>query len=400
MPERPPLNAKTAQLVSDGLRRRHLESAAAPLRAAGDIGSWADGVLLHREPLTIVVDANVLHDDILYACRKRQRTTLITAANEGGLRIYAAEHVIREVHRDTEEWCEGKCDPRAFRECFARDYLPRIQVLPDGTIPHDILTAEERQRIELLSRSIYGKSDIPSVLLSLALGAPFLSRDTAACEAVYGEFRESSELERWKETLTAGSDASELAKWQFIAIGAPLSVAYGAFKAAQYLYRNAPLLLAGIGVGAALLALRDPKATTSALGAAGKKFLEIYYEIDRPYEAALGRFRAAAPAVRALEDLQGGVDKRALLLRACLRTLAHAPQTNLSAQALADALPIMGVAQSAPIVRETLRANDCFSTYGNRKWRVGHTFAYPPPGAPGQPQQKRPVKSDRPSIGI
>jgi len=52
----------------------------------------------------VVVDANALRSDVLYGCRKGRRTTLVTAANEGLLRLYAAAHVVEEVAEHYVRW--------------------------------------------------------------------------------------------------------------------------------------------------------------------------------------------------------------------------------------------------------------------------------------------------------
>ena len=369
------IDSETAQLVADALHQWHVGTASAALRAPGHVGSSFDGLLLHQEALTVVVDANVLRNDILYSCRNERRTTLVTAANTGALRLYVAEHVVREVDEDTAEWCaESNCDPIAFRERFKTDYLPRLQVIPHNAIPLTILDPDELRRIDDLASR--GSKDVPSTLLSLSLGAPFLSTDEAAWETVYGKYRSYDGLQNWRETLTCGSNASALAKAHFLAIGTPLAGLIGIVQAVRFLASRAPWVLA-LGVGAAAYAaLRAPDTTWVAARGALGKMGTVLYEVQRLYELTLEQFHAAAPPIPSWDSLHGVIDKRALLLRASLRTLAHSAETDVSAQTLADALPELHVAQSTPIVRAILRENAAFSQRTKGKWRVGHTFGY------------------------
>ncbi len=63
----------------------------------------------------VVVDANALRSDVLYGCRKGRRTTLVTAANEGLLRLYAAAHVVEEVAEHYVRWAaDGPVSASAF----------------------------------------------------------------------------------------------------------------------------------------------------------------------------------------------------------------------------------------------------------------------------------------------
>ena len=70
----------------------HKSSAVASIRFPDPHGAFPGDILLRPPP--VVVDANVLRNDILHACRTGQRTVLVTAANAGLLRLFCAEHVL------------------------------------------------------------------------------------------------------------------------------------------------------------------------------------------------------------------------------------------------------------------------------------------------------------------
>ena len=78
-----------------------------------------------------MVDANVLRNDILRACRTGQRTVLVTAANAGLLRLFCARHVYDEVIEHSGDWTVGGLVTRdAFLRRWLLEYLPLIRVVP------------------------------------------------------------------------------------------------------------------------------------------------------------------------------------------------------------------------------------------------------------------------------
>ncbi len=78
-----------AGLVHGWISDAHKDSALAPIRFPDPHGAFPQDILLRPPP--VVVDANVFRNDILRACRKGQRTVLVTAANAGLLRMFCDE---------------------------------------------------------------------------------------------------------------------------------------------------------------------------------------------------------------------------------------------------------------------------------------------------------------------
>lgn len=94
-----------ARLLRGMVADTHNHSAVAPIRFPGSQGAFPGDILLRPPP--VVVDANVLSNDILRACRTGQRTVLVTAANAGLLRLFCARHVYDEVIEHSGDWTAG-----------------------------------------------------------------------------------------------------------------------------------------------------------------------------------------------------------------------------------------------------------------------------------------------------
>lgn len=122
----------------------------------------------------IVVDANVLRKDVLYACRTGRRTTLVNAARAGLFRLFCAGHVASEVLKHHERWShEGKIDPARFTDVWVRDYAPLLHLIPSP--PEGLMTHTEEARLAALRAK--DPDDVPSATLALTLGAFYLSED-------------------------------------------------------------------------------------------------------------------------------------------------------------------------------------------------------------------------------
>jgi hypothetical protein len=211
-----------------------------------------------------------------------------------------------------------------------------------------------------------------SILLSLALGAFYLTEDRTARRAVYDVDVEADELRTWRRVLMEAGDADELEKTLIAALTAPgLAIA-----GVAYLYRSlsqtSPWVYLPIAGAAALLLSRTSSETYKKIGkglrGAGSLFLEIY----RPYSEALDRFRKMAPAIPTWEELAVTNDRRLVLARACLHKLARAPASMMTAKELPDALWNLPVGHDAQLVRETLRHFGCFVEPYKGRWQVGH----------------------------
>lgn len=366
-----------AQFVRERLHKTRETNRTAPLIKPDANGilpnSWIQP-LLRRECLVAVVDANWLRADLAYACKRRQRTVLITGANSRVLRPYCAEHVIREVEAHCDEWAM-QCDasPEDFWSRWVDEYLPFLNVIPHNSIPAAVLAERERRRIDDLAAK--DADDVPSAILSLALGAMFLSKDKQAFHAVYGPDADYGVVRSYLSALMAGTDSSELGQMLFSFYLLPTAASYGILQAARKLLSTAPWLVLALGGAGILAALRTPRETYRAIGSGLYNVLSFLNEIHEPYASALERFGAAAPAIPTWNQF-AEMSPAMLRLRASLYTLARSPQSLLSVRELVDELPALDIGRSATMVRETLRAHDCFQQPIAGKWKVGHTFSY------------------------
>ena len=155
----------------------------------------------------VVVDANVLRKDVLYACRTKRSTVLVNAANAGLIRLFCGGHVACEVLEHHERWSrEGGIAPAVFTELWINNYAPLLRLVSEP--PVGLLTDEEEGRVAALRAR--DEDDVPSVALALLLGAFFLSEDGPATTAVYGERRDNDELRGWRSALSAGGDAGTM----------------------------------------------------------------------------------------------------------------------------------------------------------------------------------------------
>lgn len=345
----------------------HARSAKEPIRFPSINGAFPSDFLL--APLPVVPDASRLRDDILYACGHNQRTTLITAANAGLLRLFSARHIVDEVFEHAGQWTKGSRVSQAlFLHRWLLEYLPVIRVIsPDDTIG-ELLDPEEASRI----RELYmvDPEDVPSATLALLLEALYLSNDTDALRAVYGHNADLAEHARWVEVLKTGGDAGELGRMFQLAINIVALFGSGVTSAMRRLVRAVgPWTLVPLALLAALLVTRASDETRrrvkSAAASGGTFLLQTY----AAYQEALLHFRHVAPAVPSWEALAGANPSDSVLTRACLHTLARSPMSDRSAAELALVLPVLGVGEAK--VRQTLRTHPCFSEVWRGRWQVG-----------------------------
>jgi hypothetical protein len=308
---------------------------------------------------------------------------LVTAANVGALRLYVASHVIEEVHRHGDRWAEesGDVSPAAFWARWREEYLPLLRVVGNRHLSDDLLDREERARLARLA--VRDPDDVPSVILSLALGAFFLSEDHAAVRAVYGEEVDLEAHRGWLDVLRCSGDAGELGKMVFGASMLPAIAGGGAIEAGRWVSRKfSPWALLPIGLGLLLLARRhlDSERLAGLRDGAGKLawgFAHIYLRYQGEYE----RFRAAAPPAPAWNRLTAETAPRAVLWRACAYCLARSPGGHRAASELAGELPALGVGQGEALVREVLRDGGCFCETYTGRWQLGSPAPAIPPRA-------------------
>jgi predicted nucleic acid-binding protein len=355
------------------VRYLHLQNSSAAIRLPD-----ADGVFpataLWRASLFVFVDANTLRNDIIYACRHEGKpTTLVNGTNSGMLRLFYARHVLEEVKEHHREWCDKEdVATAAFVQHFNTSYAPLLRVV--CKVPEGLLSAEEQDRVEKLRGE--DADDIPSVTLALLLRAFYMSEDRKAIRAVYGREFSRDEVRAWREVLSAGGDAGAIGT--LFHAGAMLTegLSLGIWDIFDKLTgsRNpwlkflVSVVLAG---GAGYLYHRMPEERRVAFRNRVGQAVSIAGAIGAEYKQANARVDRALPAVPSWEQLAGEQQRRAVLTRACVYTLARA-QGDQSAEELATLLPALGVGQSAPLVREVLyKYPECFEQVYRGRWQVG-----------------------------
>lgn len=357
--------------VDEFLRHVHAENAALPIRHPGPSGAFPDatfGGLIRQESLLIVPDTNILLQDIANSCRRGRRLNLITAANAGAIRLICAQHVIDEVSEHSAEFAAQQgLNPEVFELRWKREYLPQLRMIPIDSIPVSVLTPDEFARIHLLNKS----KDVPSVVLAMTLGAFYLSKDEAAWESVYDEKADAEEMFKWLEPVRGGNNADELSKAGFAALLVPALAFDTIGQALGALGRNAAWAFIPIAGALAFTAYRIPRTRYKEIWSGFGFATEVFMEFRTRYEMAMERFRRMTPQIPTWEELAGSIPRRSTLLRACVATLARSPYSHRSAVELAQRLPDIGVGQSALLVREALRANNCFSQPYRGRWQVG-----------------------------
>jgi hypothetical protein len=331
-------------------------------------GSWLSG-LLRGESLLVVPDTNVLLGDIGHAFSTGRRTVLISAANSGAFRLFCAQHVHEEIIKHSEEWAPRYGATRSeYLDLWAREYLPLMRTIEAGELPTDFLAPSERGRVDALGTS----GDVPSVILSLALGAFYLTKDRDARRAVYGVNATAEELEKWLLTIIDGGDADELENMIVAALIVPGAAIGGAAYLVRSLAKTPPLVYLPIAGAAAFLLSRTSSETYKRIGHGLREFGSLLLDIYRPYSEALDRFRQMTPAVPTSEELAETNDRRLILARACLNKLARSRTSPMTARELSDAHRDLPVGHDAQLVRETLRGFGCFAPLPKGRWQVGH----------------------------
>ena len=360
--------ADVIEALRSALLDIHRENANDPISFPSAQGAFPDAFFV--PPLPVVPDANILHDDILYACRHDQRTVLVNAANSQLLRLFCAQHVVGEVVEHIEDWTdESGVSPTTFRRRWMSEYLPVIRVVPSQDITTSLLTPEEIARIDELVPT--HADDVPSATLALVLEAFYLSKDLAPLRAVYGGDADLTAHDQWLDTLKAGGDAGQLGRMFHIvlalllALGAGVSLGVKRLVTAIGPWSLVPLALSALAVK---YTSHDAKLRIkSAAISTGSVFFHTY----AAYQEVLARFQQATPPVPTWEQLATTNNKDAVLLRACLHTLARSGMSDRSAHELALELPFLGVARGEAKVRHILRAHDAFHEVWRGRWQVG-----------------------------
>lgn len=360
-----------ARLVRGMVAEMHKYSAVAPIRLPGPQGAFPGDILLRPPP--VVLDANVLRNDIRHACRKGQRTVLVSAANAGFIRLFCAEHVYHEVIEHSGDWtAAGPVTRDAFLRRWLLEYLPLIRIVPIGEGELGWLDQAELERVRHLARPDQDPDDVPSAVLSLLLGAFFLSEDGKPLRAVYGDADLAGHRE-WVNILKAGGDAGQLAKTITLAANLTALAGHGLASGARRIAAaTSPWVLVAAGLGAAWWYLNRPASTRQQVNSAAQAILTGVLGVALAYQEVQDRFTSVAPNTSDWASLAAELPPAAVLGRACLHTLARSPGCDRSAAELTRELPYLGVAQGEAKVRQLLRDADPFTEVWRGRWQVGH----------------------------
>jgi predicted nucleic acid-binding protein len=360
-----------ALLVRGMVADMHKASADAPIRFPGPQGAFPEDILLRPPP--VVVDANILRNDIRRACRKGQRTVLVTAANAGLIRLFCAQHVHDEVIEHSGEWtATGPVTRDDFLRAWLLEYLPLIRVVPIGDEHLAWLGPAELARVRHLAQPGQDPDDVPSAVLALLLGAFFLSGDGKPLRAVYGD-ADLSGHQAWVDILKAGGDAGQLGKTLTLAANLTALAGAGMASGAQRIAAaTSPWVLVAAGLGAAWWYRNRPASIRQQVTSVAKYVLTCALSVAVVYQEVQGQFTSAAPETAGWESLAADLPPAAVLGRACLHTLARSPGCDRSAAKLTAELPYLGVAQGEAKVRQVVRDGGPFTEVWRGRWQAGH----------------------------
>lgn len=359
-----------ARLLRGIVADTHKSSAVAPIRFPDPQGAFPGDILLRPPP--VVVDANVLRNDILRACRTGGRTVLVTAANAGLLRLFCAEHVYLEVIEHSGDWtATGAVTRDAFLRRWLLEYLPLIRVVTIGEGYLAWLDPAELARIRRLAEPGQDPDDVPSAVLALLLEAFFLSEDAKPLRAVYGD-ADMVKHREWVSILKAGGDVGELGKTFTLAVNLTALAGHGLASGTRRIAAaTSPWLLVAAVLGAAWWYLKRPASTRQRVASMAESFLTCVLGAAIAYEEVQGQFISAAPKTPGWASLAAALPPAAVLGRACLHTLARSPGCDRSAAELTADLPFLGVAQGEAKVRQVLRDAGPFTEVWRGRWQAG-----------------------------
>lgn len=370
VPATPDLSrAPFIEALREALRPVHHEHSTAEIRSPAASGAFPADLL---GPSSLVVaDACRLRDDLLYACRHGQRTTLLTAANEGDLRVFCCPHVLDEMLEHAEEWAqEADVSPTDLLARWHADYLAVIRVVDGVENLGELLDLAERQRLEQLHE--LDPDDVPSATLAILLEAFYLSNDTRALRAVYGERLDLDAHDRWLELLRAGSDAGQLVRMGRAGLSLITGLGTSAFIGIQRLVRATGRWLPTLAaIGAAIAAARMSPEKRRRLSDAATATVQVAGDLLVAHAQLARGLKRATASPPEWTALSATLDDDRLLTRACPHGLARSEGSELSAAQLARQLPTLPVAQSATKVRAVLRDADCFAEVWRGRWQVG-----------------------------
>lgn len=381
MPGLPPHAAELhiQQLVGTLHRQTH----GAPIAYADSAGAFPATVLLPRV-FPLVLDANMIRGELIRMVGNG-RTVLVNAANSGVFRLFVAQHVVDEVWEHYATWARRKKVAAAdVREAWESALLPLLRCV---TVPDGWTTADESTRLARLARPAPDgdPDDVPTATLALLLGAPLLSRDGKPLDAVYGSGFDKKAHMEWLNALRAGGDLGPLG--QYLQLGTNLIAllgkgVIGGLRAAagRWSWSAVLLTVAGCGTVVASLAPADlRKRIRSGIGTVLEVSLTFFAGITAAHRRAEEQFRTLAAPAPSDERILADLVPQASIGRLCLRELAGAPESQLSAAELHNRLAteytIPGGTQT---VQRTLDHWACFEHVGDGEYQVGRALVLGP----------------------
>jgi hypothetical protein len=208
-------------------------------------------------------------------------------------------------------------------------------------------------------------------VLSLLLGAFFLSEDGKPLRAVYGDADLAGHRD-WVNVLKAGGDAGQLAKTITLAANLTVLAGHGlAGGARRIAAATSPWVVVAGGLAAGWYLTR-PASTRQQVKSAAGSVVTVVLGAALAYQQVQDRFTSAAPGTPGWASLAAELPPAAVLGRACLQTLALSPGCDRSAAELARELPWLGVAQGEAKVRQVLRGAGPFTEVWRGRWQAGH----------------------------
>ena len=358
-----------------------IESASRPIASADRAGAFPAapfGSAVTKTTFLVVPDTNYLLRDVANACRSGRRV-LVSATNNGLLRLYCPPHVIDEVYEKASETCERESRERGtitvdeFIGRWESDYLPLLRCVDDIEALIPVLTPAERARIDKLR--IDDADDVPSAVLAIALNAFFLSWDRDALYAVYGRNAQEQEMHDQILTLMDGGRIGKVSEMMVLLFLIPASAFQALGEMLAWVHERAPWapwLLAAAAVG---IMLYLPEKQRSALGSFAGGVLKVVGALYELYYEAMARLESAGPGEPNWPELFESVGRRQALVRANLHTLARLPEGITSAKTLARELPHITVGKGEKLVRDSLRSNACFASPYIGNWQVARPVA-------------------------
>ena len=365
---------QVADLIRDLLRSVHVDGARTAIVGADDVtGAFPDAHGFSGGVQPLVIDANWLRGDVLHACKHGRQTVMLTAANQNVVHLYCAPHVVDEVEEHYVEWTDGKNVSAAeFVSCWQQQYLPLLRVVapPDG-----LLNGSEAARIDALQ--LLDSDDVPSACLALLLEAPFISADGRAVRAVYGPEHAVRKQTELLALLRDASDVGQLRQVATMAAFVPAAPVYALARLVGLIARTAPVLFLPLGLTVLWAGSRIPSSTRRQVAEVVGRTAQMAGHAMAFYVDLRKRIDAATPPQPSWPELAVERSVRAALARACMRTVARSPRSQMSAADLAGSLPDLGFGQQEKAVRAVLRAlrGTAFEEVYRGQWQLGRCAA-------------------------